>query len=59
MSEKVDMVTQGIPIGVSGALIAGVSLNDWIVIGTAVLIVYNLSKMVISIYRGVIKRGAR
>lgn len=53
MREDVNVVINSIPIGVSGALIFGIPLSDWIVIGTAVVLIYNLFTIAERIYRRV------
>ena len=57
MVNKIDNVAQSIPVGVSGALILGMSLNDWILMGTAVLLLLNLTSAGVRFYQEVIKRG--
>lgn len=42
IKEEVLPITQLAPIGVSGYIILGLPVDDWIVIGTGVLIVGNL-----------------
>jgi len=53
MREDVSVVVNSIPIGVSGALIFGVPLSDWIVVGTAIVLIYNLFTIAERIYRRV------
>lgn len=54
---KLDSISQTIPVGVSGALILGLPLNDWIVIGTSLLLVLNLTGAGMKFYRENIQRG--
>ena len=42
IKEEVMPLTQIAPLGVSGYIILGLPVNEWIVIGTGVLIVCNL-----------------
>ena len=44
-------MSQTIPVGVSGALILGVPLDDWVVVGTILLLVGNLYFMVERLYK--------
>lgn len=55
--DKLDGVAQALPIGVSGALIVGIPIEDWILIGTGVLLVFNLTMAGHRFYREVLKRG--
>lgn len=57
--DKLGSVSQTIPVGVSGALIMGMSLNDWILIGTALLLILNLTAAGMRFYQEVIKRANR
>lgn len=53
LPEKADAVASVVPVGVAGALIVGVPLQDWIVVGTALLLLCNLGFAVHRIYRGI------
>jgi hypothetical protein len=50
--DQVDQLTSAVPYGVSGAIILGATLDDWIVIGTALLLACNLGLMALRIYKG-------
>ena len=54
--EDVPLMTSSIPIGVSGAIIFGLPLQDWIVIGTALVLAYNLYVIGDKITRNVVRR---
>lgn len=57
--DPVDITATSIPVGVSGALFFGVPLNDWIVIGTAVLLAVNISLALRRAYLEVFKNGRK
>ena len=54
--EDLPAMVSSIPVGVSGAIILGFPLQDWIVVGTAIILVYNLYTIGHKIVTGLIQR---
>jgi hypothetical protein len=55
--ERVEATTQAVPIGVSGIIVVGLPVDEWILIGTGILLIFNLSMAGRRFYREVLKRG--
>lgn len=53
LMETVSQTTVPVPVGVSGAVILGYTVQDWVLIGTAVLLLFQLIVMGIKAYQAI------
>lgn len=51
LMETVSQATVPVPVGVSGAVILGHTMQDWVLIGTGVLLLFQLFVMAVKVYR--------
>lgn len=54
-AETVAQSTTPIPVGISGLTFVGITMKDWVLMGTAVLIVFQLIVMAPKAYRAILK----
>ncbi len=55
--EGVSMAIPAIPVGVSGWLLLGLPIQDWIVLGTSLLLIGNLFFLGVRVYERFFKHG--
>lgn len=60
VTEQVALATTPVPVGVSGMSMFGVTLQDWVLIGTAILLVFQIvviTPKVAATVKSFLKRG--